>query len=130
MTKRSSGYTLVELMIVVAILSILAMLAIPAYRNYVTTARQGAARANIENLRIAVEDYRLDHLSTGYANLNGLVWEPSGSKTLETANPGPNWKPDGDQDMYTYKVVSTATTYTITVTPIGHTSDAQTYTKN
>jgi len=128
MTKRSSGYTLVELMIVVAILSILAMLAIPAYRNYVTTARQGAARANIENLRIAVEDYRLDHMSTGYADLNGLVWEPAGTKTLETSGPG--WKPDGDQDMYNYKVVSTATTYTITVTPIGHTSDAQTYTKN
>ena len=131
MTKRSnSGYTLVELMIVVAILAILAMLAIPAYKGYVTTARQGAARSNIENLRIAVEDYRLDNMDTGYADLNGLVWQPSGSKTLETADPGPKWKPEGDQDMYNYSVTSTATTYTITVTPIGHTADAQTYTKN
>jgi len=127
MSARLRGYSLVELMTVVAILSILVMIAIPAYRGYVTTARQAAALANIEPLRLALEDYRLDHMDTGYADANGLVWSPTGSKTLETGALG--WKPDGDKDQYTYAVTATATTYTITVTPIGHSSDAQTYTK-
>jgi prepilin-type N-terminal cleavage/methylation domain-containing protein len=127
MKNRSQGYTLVELMIVVAILSILALIAIPAYRGYVTTARQTAALENVEPLRLALEDYRLDHMDTGYVDANGLVWEPSGAKTLETGVLG--WAPDGDKDMYNYAVSATATTYTITVTPIGHAGDVQTYTK-
>ncbi|MEJ2395644.1 MAG: prepilin-type N-terminal cleavage/methylation domain-containing protein [Candidatus Thiodiazotropha sp.] len=127
MKVRSSGYSLVELMIVVAILSILAMLAIPAYKGYITTGRQATARANIEPLRIAVEDYRLDNMAAGYAALDGLKWEPSGTKTLETGVLG--WKPDGDRDEYNYAVTATATSYTITVTPIGHTADVQTFTK-
>ncbi len=127
MKMRSTGYSLVELMIVVAILSILAMLAIPAYNGYVSTARQATARANIEPLRIAVEDYRLDNPAAGYAPLNGLEWNPSGSKSLETGVLG--WAPDGDQDQFTYIVNSTATTFTITVTPIGHSSDVQVFTK-
>ncbi len=127
MLRRNKGYTLVELMIVVAVLSVLAMLAIPAYQGYIATGRQATARANIEPLRIAVEDYRLDNMSAGYAALDGLKWEPSGTKTLETGVLG--WKPDGDRDEYNYAVTATATSYTITVTPIGHTADVQTFTK-
>lgn len=128
MYKRSSGLTLIELMIVAAILSLLALLAIPAYNGYVTVARQTSARANIEPLRIAVEDYRLDNMATGYANLNNLYWQPSGSKTLETGVLG--WQPDGDHDQFNYAVTGAdATGYTITVTPIGYAADAQTYTK-
>jgi Tfp pilus assembly protein PilE len=114
-------------MIVVAVLSFLAMLAIPAYMGYITTARQAAARANIEPLRIAVEDYRLDNLATGYANLDGLVWEPSGNQTL--AGNELSWSPDGDFNEYTYSVTANATSYTITVTPIGYANDAQSYSK-
>ena len=127
MNRQSSGYSLIELMIVAAVLSILAMIAIPAYNGYITTARQAAARGNIEPLRLAIEDYRLDNIATGYAPLNGLVWEPSGAKTL-TATLG-GWEPDGDQDSFNYSVTATATGYTITVTPIGHSADAQTFTK-
>jgi Tfp pilus assembly protein PilE len=115
-------------MIVAAVLAVLAMLAIPAYNGYITTARQGAARANIEPLRIAVEDYRLDNMGVGYAPLNGLVWEPAGAKTLQTGVLA--WAPDGDQNQFNYAITAaTATGYTITVTPIGHPTDAQTFTR-
>ena len=126
MKTRNQGITLVELMIVVAIISILSLLAYPAYQNYITTARQAAARGNLELLRLAVEDYRLDNMASGYAALDGLKWSPSGSQSLETTI---GWKPDGDKDKYTYEVAATATGYTLTVTPIGYSSDTQTFTK-
>ncbi len=126
MKFKNRGVTLVELMIVVAVISILALLSYPAYRGYIATARQAAARGNIEPLRLAVEDYRLDHMADGYVDLDGLVWEPSGTKSLESTI---GWKPDGDEDKYNYSVTATATTYTITVTPIGYSADAQSFSK-
>ena len=131
MKSLSRGFTIVEIMIVVAILSIISMLAIPAYQGYIETARRATAQANIEPLRIALEDFRLDNPATGYANTDGTnrneTWDPAGVKTLETGSLG--WKPDGDKDAYVYNLAATAATYTITVTPIGHAADVQTFTK-
>ena len=42
---RSRGFTLIELMIALAVVGILASLALPSYRDHVIRARQGEARA-------------------------------------------------------------------------------------
>jgi len=69
----SHGFTLVELMIAIAIISVIAAIAIPAYNGYITEARIAAARSNIDSLRLFLEDYRLD---------NGTYVGPSGSTSL------------------------------------------------
>ena len=114
-TRRSRGFTLIELMIVVGILAIIAAIAIPSYTGYITTSRQSAAAANAQPLRLAEEDYWLDN-GTYVAG----SWIPDGAKTLETGALG--WRPDGDDGDFDYQVtISGTNSATITVT---HRDDA------
>jgi type IV pilus assembly protein PilE len=57
MFSRRSGYTLVELLIVVAILGILATVAIPAYHNYVNRSKQSDAIIGLKAAQMAQEQF-------------------------------------------------------------------------
>jgi type IV pilus assembly protein PilA len=61
-TRRQAGFTLIELMIVVAILGILAAIAIPAYQNYVIRAQVMEGFSLAEGLEPAITEY---YYSTG-----------------------------------------------------------------
>jgi prepilin-type N-terminal cleavage/methylation domain-containing protein len=69
----NKGFTFVEVMIVVAILGIISAIAIPAYRNYTTTAKQSAARAVMEQFPVLIETYRAEnaHMCPLCTNANG-----------------------------------------------------------
>lgn len=105
------GFTLVELMITVAILSILAAIAIPAYNGYIREARLGTARLNADSLRVFLEDYQLDNGTYVGPNAGGGVYT-----SLNNLQTDFGWTPDGDQGLYSYRVEVSANTYHIGVT--------------
>ncbi|MFP4168032.1 MAG: type IV pilin protein [Desulfonatronovibrionaceae bacterium] len=58
---QSKGFTLIELMIVVAIIGILAAIAIPNYMNYQCKAKQSEAKTNLGSIRTSQEAFRAEH---------------------------------------------------------------------
>ena len=58
MFKKNGGFTLVELIVVIAILAILAGVAIPAYSGYITKAKDAAAITELDAVATAVQAAR------------------------------------------------------------------------
>ncbi len=58
-----AGYTLVELMITIAVISILTAIAVPLYSGYIREGHFATIRADMHGLRTAMEDYRLENTS-------------------------------------------------------------------
>ena len=79
------GFTLIELMIVVAIIGILAAIAIPQFQSYRTRAHDSAAKSALHRLAKAQEDYYLQYntYTTTLANLaSASGWTVEGTITV------------------------------------------------
>ena len=61
MKKTQKGFTLIELMIVVAIIGILAAIAIPKFAQMLEKSREGATKGNISAIKSAISIYYGDH---------------------------------------------------------------------
>jgi general secretion pathway protein G len=59
-TASDSGFTLLELMIVLAIIATLAAMAIPAYTRNVQAAREAVLREDLQVMRTAIGSYTVD----------------------------------------------------------------------
>jgi type IV pilus assembly protein PilA len=76
--KSEKGFTLIELMIVVAIIGILAAIAIPNFLSYQKKAAQSEAKTNLGGIRTLQEAYAADH--DNYAtSLDGLGYSVKGT---------------------------------------------------
>lgn len=58
--RRQSGFTLIELMIVMAIIGILAVIAVPSYISAVRQAREAVLKEDLHVLRNAIDSYTAD----------------------------------------------------------------------
>lgn len=60
-TRRMSGFTLIEILVVVTVISVLAALVAPNVFQHLGTARDAAAASQMEMLGAALDAYRLDN---------------------------------------------------------------------
>jgi type IV pilus assembly protein PilE len=63
--KMQTGFTLIELMVTVAIVAILATIALPAYNSYVLRGKLAEAYTNLANMRVQLEQYYQDNRDYG-----------------------------------------------------------------
>jgi len=80
--KNNKGFTLAELLIVIAIIAILAAIAIPVYNNVVEKARRTKDEANIrillDSFRIALMDDEAQYTSTAVFNPGTIYYRSTG----------------------------------------------------
>lgn len=78
--KRSAGFTLIELLVVVVIIGLLAGFVAPRYFGQIGKANVSVARAQIESLGKALDQYRIDvgTYPTTDQGLQALVVKPDG----------------------------------------------------
>jgi prepilin-type N-terminal cleavage/methylation domain-containing protein len=109
--RRSAGFSLLELMVAVAIIAIVSSIAIQFYTGYIENATTGVLAQNIDTMRVFQEDQRLRTGTYG----EGTYDVDGGDTSLSAAIGG--WAPDDPDAGIVYVVdADGANGYNVTAT--------------
>lgn len=87
MKRNERGFTLIELMIVVAIVAILAAVAYPSYTNHVKRTNETKLRGDLMDLAASLETWKAQNFTYAGATLSNMG-SPLASDSNYTVNPG------------------------------------------
>ena len=104
--RRMRGFTLIEVMITVAIVAILAAVALPSYTDYVTRSKIVEATSSLTDMRMRLEQYFLDNRQYPAACIAAAAGPAPAGKIYLPAS----------SKYFTVTCALTATTYTVTAT--------------
>lgn len=117
MLSPKKGFTLIELMLTVAILATLAGIAIPIYDSYMDKARIAVAIADINTLQAKIQMYEdeYDKLPVSLSDLKEVNPDPWGNdyQYLNFAAAGPGWKGKARKDKFLVPLNSTYDLYSM-----------------
>jgi type IV pilus assembly protein PilE len=87
-SSRECGFTLIELMIAVAVVGILTAVAIPAYSDYLRRGKIPEATSTLASMRVKLEQYFQDNRNYGSSAAACGVANPTGNNFTFTCNWG------------------------------------------
>jgi len=111
MNRNPRGFTMIELMIVIAVLSILVLIAYPAYDSFVTRTRRSEAKRELLALATAQERY--------FTNCNAYAAALDGSQANCTGLGGGTATRITENGHYEISLAGGGTAYALTATPRG-----------
>ena len=121
--SRHRGFTLIDLVIAIAVVAILLRIALPVYQAYIVRSSRQAAQSELVALANAQEKIFLN--SNAYtASVTGAYTGQSGGGLGVTTTSTCSTAGRSKDCRYTFSVAATATTFTLTGTPVAGTPQA------
>lgn len=101
--KKSTGFSLIEMMIVLAVIGIIASFTFPAYTDYVRSAKIFEATATLSDMRVKLEQYFQDNRT--YKNACGEIGKSIAPKPADTPNFTFTCEPEPEANAYTINAI-------------------------
>jgi type IV pilus assembly protein PilE len=120
---RHRGFTLIDLVIALAVIAILLRIAMPNYQAYIVKSSRQAAQGELMQLANTQEKIFLNSNSYTSSVTGAYTGQSTGGLGVAAAT-SPSGSGKSKDDRYTISVTATATTFTLTATPKSGTPQA------